>query len=154
MLDLEKDAAMHWLAERLPSELHAAELIRPVEDVPEVRPGFVALGTALHASRARDGAASAERVRTDPVRDELRGVLAQLGSARLLRILDWLTESADPVRRHVLDAVLEPDPSGAGQALQSLIRDYHRQALLGHIFAPERLDALLAACRATPKEVS
>lgn len=117
-----------------------------------MHPGLLALGGALDAARERDAAALPGRLRGDPLRDDLRGALAKLGPARMLRILDWLTESTTLDRRRVLDAILEADPSGAGQALRAAIHDDNRQALLARIFSQERLDTLLAACRATPKE--
>lgn len=148
MLDLGTTAVVHWLSERQPEgPAPGHDLVRPVEEAPEVQPSLLALGGALDAARARNDALLAKHLCGDPVRDDLRGVLAQLGAARMLRVLDWLTESAAPDRRRVLEAVLESDPSGAGQALRAAIQDLNRQALLARIFAQDRLDALLAACR-------
>ena len=155
MLDLDKDAVTRWLTERQPMGAPPArDPIRPIEDAPEVRPSLLVLGGTLGAARERDAAALSGQLCADPARDDLRGVLAQLGGARLLRILDWLTEDAVPESRRVLEALLAADPSGAGQALRTAIEDHNRQALLGRIFSQERLDALLAACRATPKETA
>ena len=155
MLDLDRDAVTRWLTEWQPKGARpGCDPIRPIEDAPEVHPSLVALGGALDAARERDAAALAGQLCGDPLRDDLRGVLAQLGVARLLRLLDWLTESAAPDRRRVLEALLAADPPGAGQALRTAIEDCNRQALLGRIFSQERLDALLAACRTSPKEIA
>ena len=153
MPDLEKHAVARWLTERQPEGLRfGCDLVRAIEDAPDVLPSLLALGGALDAARARDMAALSDCLCGDPLRDDLRGVLAQLGAARLLRLLDWLTEATVPDRRRVLDALLAPDQSGAGQALQAAITSCNRQALLARIFAQDRLDALLAACSTPPKE--
>ena len=155
MLDLDRDAVTRWLTERQPEgSSPGCELIRPIEAAPEVRPSLLTLGGALGAARERDATTLSAHLCGDPLRDDLRGALAQLGAARLLRLLDWLTEDAVPERRRVLEALLAADPSGAGQALRTAIEDYNRQALLARIFSQERLDALLAACRVTPKETA
>ena len=73
--------------------------------------------------------------------EDFRAVLAQLGAARLLRLLHWLAESDEPRRI----AVLISGDDATGAALRAAIAAVTRPALLRRIFAAERIAALDAA---------
>ncbi|MHB0729934.1 type IVB secretion system protein IcmW [Roseomonas mucosa] len=137
-----------WLQDREP--LIAARwkgAVRPVEEEPEVRASLAELGDTLDRSFNRNADGLSTVLREEPVQENLRRVLAQLGPARLLRLLHWLSFSGLPGGGQVLSSLLRDDPSGAGQAVRAFIEELHRQELLARIFSRGRLQALLAACQ-------
>ena len=119
-----------------------------------------AIQRAVRARRAavlddavvRDPARLSSALRGEPVRTELRTVLAQLDPARLLPILHRLATTSLPNQREVLEALLAADPSGSGQALGATLQALHRQELLARIFHPDRVQALRRACRPLARE--
>ncbi len=123
----------------------------PAEEPEETRLALVRLGACLDQARARDATALAAHLRDGSSRDRLTAILAQLGAARLLRLLDWLSEAEFPEPRVLLEAVLRDDPAGTGQAVRQAVSALHRRALLARIFAPERRQALQQACRIAEK---
>jgi hypothetical protein len=154
MPDLNTQAVMAWLDQKepgLPAVLRHA--IRAIERDDAVDAGLVRLGTSLDHSRERNPAGLSVRLLSDPVRDDLRSILVQLGGCRVLRTLDWLTEPEIPQRRALIAALLEPDGTGAGQTLQTIIQQLNRRILIGRIFSKERIEMLEAACRVIPAEV-
>jgi hypothetical protein len=80
-----------------------------------------------------------------PLRDDLRAVVAQLGAARLMRLLHWLAEIDLPDCHAAISALVGGD-DGNGAALRATIVAVTRRALLRRIFAPDRIAALHAAC--------
>lgn len=110
------------------------------------------LAAVLDDAGGRDPARLSSTLRGDPVRTELRIILAQLDPARLLPILHWLATASLPNQREVLEALLAADPSGSGQALGATLQALHRQALLARIFHPDRVQALRHACRPLAQE--
>ena len=155
MPDLNTQAVMAWLDQKEPGlSALLRNAIRPIERDDAVEAGLVRLGTSLDHGRERDPAGLSARLLSDPVRDDLRSILAQLGGCRGLRTLDWLTEPDIPQRRTLIAALLEPDGTGAGQTLQTTIQQLNRRVLIGRIFSKERIEMLEAACRAIPAEVA
>lgn len=110
------------------------------------------LAAVLDDAVVRDPTLLSSTLRSEPVRTELRTVLAQLDLARLLPILHRLATADLPNRREVLEALLAADPSGSGQALGATLQALHRQALLARIFHPDRVQALRRACRPLARE--
>ena len=110
------------------------------------------LAAVLDDAVVRDPARLSSTLRGEPVRTELRTVLAQLDPARLLPILHRLAMTSLPNQREVLEALLAADPSGSGQALGATLQALHRQALLTRIFHPDRVHALRRACRPLARE--
>lgn len=148
MPDLSRATVTSWLQDREP--LIAARwkgAVRPVEEEPEVRASLAELGDTLDRSFNRNADGLSTVLREEPVQENLRRVLAQLGPARLLRLLHWLSFSGLPGGGQVLSSLLRDDPSGAGQAVRAFIEELHRQELLARIFSRGRLQALLAACQ-------
>jgi hypothetical protein len=155
MPDLATQAVTAWLDQKepgLPAALRHA--IRPLERDDAVEAGLLRLGASLDHSRERNPAGLSARLNSDPVRDDLRSILAQFGRCRLLRSLDWLTEPDIPERRALIAALLEPDGTGAGQTIQAAIQQLNRRILIGRIFAKDRIEMLEAACRAIPAEAA
>ena len=71
--------------------------------------------------------------------------MAQLGAARLMRLLHWLAEIDLPGCNAVISALVGGDDA-TGHALRAAIAAVTRRALLRRIFAPDRIAALQAAC--------
>jgi hypothetical protein len=148
MPDLSKATVTSWLQDREPLVVTRWKgAVRPVEEEPEVRASLAELGDTLDRSFNRDADRLSTALREEPVQENLRRVLAQLGPARLLRLLHWLSFSGLPGGGQVLSSLLRDDPSGAGQAVRAFIEELHRQELLARIFSRGRLQALLAACQ-------
>ena len=68
--------------------------------------------------------------------------MAQLGAARLLRLLVWFDEA--PVGRfnHWPEVLLQDADTEAGACLRAMLTALHRRTLLDRVFAPERLRLL------------
>jgi hypothetical protein len=155
MPNLSKSTVTTWLKEQEPTIATLwAGAIRPVEDDPDVRAALTELGEALDASLNRDAIQLSGRLREAPVQDGLRRVLAQLGPARQLRILHWLSFAGLPQAGEVLGGLLQDDPSGAGQMVRASIQELNRQELLARIFSRGRLQVLLAACQVQQAEAA
>jgi hypothetical protein len=147
MLDLSSKGIEEWL--RFHTEMAPHELmgISRVELPGSIMPALVRFGETLDYALGRDAVGLSERLRGDPGRDLLRTILAQVGPAHCLRLLEWLSQPELGPQHLLFDALLAPDPRGAGEAIRALVRNLHRRALLKRLFAPARLAALLAACR-------
>jgi hypothetical protein len=155
MPDLSIQAVIAWLDQKEPGLSGVLRhAIRAMERNAAVEAGLVQLGTSLDHSRERNPAGLSARLLSDPVHDDLRSILAQLGGCRVLRTLDWLTEPDIPERRALIAVLLEPGGTGAGQTLQATIQQLNRRILIDRIFANERIEMLEAACRAIPAEVA
>jgi hypothetical protein len=152
MPDLSSNGVREWL--RFHSEMAPHDLmgISAVELPEAVMPALVRFGETLDYALGRDPAGLSERLRNDPGRDLLRTILTHVGPAHCLRLLDWLSQPELGPPQLLFDALLTPDPEGAGEAIRTLIRNLHRRALLRRLFAPARLAALLAASRQVASE--
>jgi hypothetical protein len=147
MLNLDRSSVTNWLISAHPVPPHAGPPpIRPVEDNPAVEKSLAQLGDALDAVVAANVEELAAALRTNPARAEMQAILAQLGAARLLRILHWLAEIDLPEARAALSALLEDGGDGAGAALRSAVEALIRSTRLAQIFDPERIAQLAAAC--------
>ena len=148
---LDTASVLDWLTACEPAAARAPITpIRPIEEIDESRDGLAALGEALDRFDGAERALSASLGSGEPGQD-LRAVLIQLGAARLLRLMRWLSGEAGPDGERVLTALLDggygdPDPIRA--ALQAL----HRQALLARIFDEARLRILLVAAKDAQQE--
>ncbi|WP_024882325.1 hypothetical protein [Methylosinus sp. LW3] len=118
------------------------EAARRAELDPSVESAVVALGVALDDAAAFDPPGLARCIRTDPARTLFQSVLAQLGSERLLRMLDWLTEPDKPNRQAILAALFAPEAGGASDAIRRATRFASRNALLRRITAHIRIRSL------------
>lgn len=154
MPDLQADHVTAWLEQAMPPPL-ATEWPPPVRAI-EAQDDFpvrlAAFGQRLDLlGPAGDPGLSVLLQDTD-AQDRLRSLLAQLGAARLLRILHWLQENesnagsppyAPLLAGHSPDAI----------ALRASLGALTRTLTLQRIFSRERLAALQAACADAAKEV-
>lgn len=146
MPDLSTHAVTAWLREHEPA-IADDYPIAPIEEATSVQPLLPQLGEALDHALKRDPVALSGNLSQDPMRDSMRAVLAQMGSARRLRVLAWLAEAGLPDTHAVLGTLLEMDASGSGRALRDSLRSHYRRALLARMFVPERIEQVMAACR-------
>ena len=146
MPELDRTPVMDWVAACQPGLLAwTHEPVRAIEDDEAVRLALVELGLSLDAPVFEGGGLQAAMSGTDAPRD-LRTVLAQLGPARLLRMVCWLAAVGSPERAAVLHLLLDgPHPDAT--ALRSALDVLNRRELLARIFSEERLQQLLAATK-------
>jgi hypothetical protein len=153
MPDLGTDPVTHWLAAKSPSLAAAGPgPFRPLEADPEITSLLAALGTALDKARDQDPDDLSNLIASDPGRDILRGITAQLGTPRMARLLAWLAEPDMPRREALLRALFAPDPTGSGQAIRAALRALNRPILFSRFFGEDRIDALISACHSLATE--
>jgi hypothetical protein len=146
MPNFEQHAVTEWLAALRPAA--AGEWpppIRAIETQADNAERLEALGSILGGLVPGKLRELSIALRAAPLRDDLRAVMAQLGAARLMRLLHWLTEVDLPDRPTVISMLIGGD-DGNGEALRASITGVIRRALLRRIFAPDRIAALHAAC--------
>ena len=119
--------------------------VRAVETQADNPERLQAFGFLLDQLAERDLRDFSAALREASLRDGLRAVMAQLGAARLMRLLHWLVEIDLPGCDAVISALVGGDDT-TGHALRAAIPAVTRRALLRRIFAPDRLAALHAAC--------
>ena len=150
MPNLQRQSSIAWLHAIEPEfSRRVGQPVRAIEDLAEVHPRLVDLGTSLDELTSAEPSEIETRLLADDTVRHLREVLAQLGPARLLRVLAWI-ETAPPRGEEILDALVQDDRTDAGHALRGILRELQRQALLARIFHPDRL-ALLQAVTTTQK---
>ena len=148
MPDLERVAVTTWLRELRPEAagVEWPPAIRPIEADGGVQTQLEGLGKALDLIEEADLQALARALQANPLRDDFTEVLAQLGAARMLRLMHWLAETGMPDVHTVIDALVQAN-STAASALRAAVDAVTRRALVRRMFAPERISALEAACR-------
>ena len=155
MPNLERHAVTDWLADwQAGSEPPGwPPPIRPIETMADIPARLVSLGNKLDEAAQSDLRSLSAALRSTPLREDLGAVLAQLGAARVLRLLHWLAEQDVPDCHAVIAGLLHDDGS-AGQALRAAVAAVTRRAVMRRIFAPERVAALEAACDAIRQEAA
>jgi len=146
MPDLEQQAVTRWFTGLVPLADAAAwpPPLRAIETTADNAERLRALGLVLDQLTSGDLAAV---LREATFQEDFRALLAQLGAARLMRLLHWLGEN-DPAEFVGIVPALVAGDDETGRALCAAIAAVTRRALLARIFAPERVAALEAACRA------
>ncbi|MDT8362874.1 hypothetical protein RQ765_21435 [Roseomonas mucosa] len=152
MPDLERHAVLDWLRLAEPATTALASgLVRPIEVTEAVEPLLVGLGQRLDSYPDPSSAAS---LLTVGDLAPLREVLAQLGIARLLRLLTWLDAAGTTPEGRLPDALLRDESTEAGLSLRAMLATLHRQALLDRLFARERLEHLATLLDDTRQEAA
>ena len=148
MPNLEQHPVTEWLTELRPAASRewppAVRAVETESDNPERLKAFGSLLDQLAKGDLQDLSAA---LREAPLRDDLRALMAQLGAARLMRLLHWLAEIDLPDCDAVISTLVGGDDPN-GHALRAAIAAVTRRALLRRIFAPDRAAALHAACEA------
>jgi hypothetical protein len=145
MPDLEQQAVTRWFTGLVPDADAAAwpPPLRAIETTDDNAGRLRALGLILDRLTSGDLAAV---LRETTFQEDFRAVLAQLGAARLMRLLHWLGENDAAAPEGMVPTLVAGDDE-IGRALRATIAAVTRRALLARIFAPERIAALEAACR-------
>jgi len=153
MPDLDTVAALDWLRALHPD--HAPPdwppPIRAIEEPADHARELVELGEDLDrlASRAEG---KLPTLLADPATmEELRTLLCQMGAARLLTLIHFLTENAEPGSTP-LPVILSRAKTAEALALRSALTALSRRFTLHRMFSPERLSALRAAISDANKE--
>ena len=148
MPDLSKATVLAWLDDQDSAMANlCGGAIRPIENDADVRSALSELGQTLDRSLNNDARRLSATLQKTLTQTGLRRVLAQLGPARLLRLLHWLSAAGLPEAEKVVGGLLQDEPSGIGQMLRSAIQEMHRRELLARLFSRRRLETLLAACQ-------
>jgi hypothetical protein len=148
---LETASVLDWLTACEPATARAPITpIRPIEEGDDSRDGLAALGAALDRFDGAQRTLSACLASGEPGQD-LRALLIQLGAARLLRLLRWLSTEAGPDGERVLMALLD-GTYGTADPIRATLQALHRQALLARIFDEARLRILLVAAKDAQQE--
>ena len=144
MPDLSPNAVADWLRERDP-DVTTRPLLGPIDADPAVLQTMLRLGELLEEALANDAERLSARLRHPATAVNLRSALAQSGMARRLRLLDWFGDAGLPERSAVLAAAMSAGPDG--DFIRAELQALQRRALLARIYAPERIQMLLAACQ-------
>ena len=153
MPDLEQSAVTAWLSALRPDPAAPAwpPAIRAIETQEDLPDRLTALGVAFDAAVQGGPQPVAAALRNAPLRDDMAAFLAQLGAARVLRLLHWLSETNLPDCHAVIAGLLQGD-GGPAVALRATVAAVTRPAILRRIFAPDRIAALERACSTTIQE--
>lgn len=150
MPDLQRASAIDWLYTVEPAfSRRLTAPVRPIEDVAAVHPLLVTLGTALDQQLGQWPEGLVPKLLEGS--SLLQDVLAQLGPARLLRLLAWFETAGLPRGEELIDALLRDERSEAGRHLRATLGELQRQSLLARIFHPDRL-ALLQSVVSSQKD--
>jgi hypothetical protein len=155
MPNLNTAAAQDWLRALQPGQVAPdwPPPIRPIEELPGHPAALAALGHDLDELTDRDAAALHHVLTEAETERELRDFLCQLGAARLLRLIHWLT-SYDRPGAVPIHAILVRGETPEALALRSAVKTLSRRLTLQRIFSADRLAALQAACSDTSKEAA
>lgn len=149
MPDLSAYGVKNWLIQQNPRAFcELAEAVRFAEQDPTLEAALVALGVALDDADRENPHGLTRRFKTDLERTRFQTVLAQLGQARLIRLLDWLSDPSQPQRHALLRGLFSPDAPDAAQAARSAIRHLRRQTLASRLLDLNRLSTI-ADCAAS-----
>src|SRR6516162_5207310 len=97
MPDLEQAAITEWLTALRPAAANEwPPAIRAIETEADNAKRLQALGSILDEIPQEELPDLSTALREGPLRDDLRAVMAQLGAARLMRLLHWLAEIDPP----------------------------------------------------------
>jgi hypothetical protein len=153
MPNLDTIAAQDWLRALQPGQALPdwPPPIRAIEEPSHHARALIDLGDELDQCRgAGDNAIRA--LLDDPAAlEDLRSCLCQLGAARLLTLMHFLSESQDPIATPpaiLLSNSHTPEAAALGSALRMLSRRF----TLHRMFSPERLSALRTAIADANKE--
>jgi hypothetical protein len=109
------------------------------------------LGAALDEATNHDPRYVSAVLLEDNGPERLRGIVAQLGMARLLRVLHWALETDLPNVHSLVPRLLAGEDLDA-RALRSALTALNRRITLERMFSPARIAALDAACAIAEKE--
>jgi hypothetical protein len=112
-------------------------VFRHAECAPSITPLLEDLGSALSELQAEGDAAMAYKLQDENAFRDLQVVVAQLGGARLLRILEGFASSFPEGKK--LIARLTRGPSTEAQTIQSALHSLTGRATISRMFNPDRV---------------
>lgn len=156
MLDFTEAAVVAWLRPIRSSTRQNSwpPAIRPIEREPGVEPLLHTLGTLLSEIADSDSSLLPEILMDDTIRDELQAVVAQLGAARLLRLIDCFAVTS-PGWPQVLAHLIQGS-SASAQAIRSSVRALTTRNTIIRMFSPDRVATVQSCAEAAtdPQENS
>ena len=153
MPNLDTIAAQDWLRALQPSQALPdwPPPIRAIEEPPPHARALFDLGDELDQCRG-PGDSGIRTLLDDPTAlEDLCACLCQLGAARLLTLMHFLSESQDPMATPPA-IILSNSHTPEAAALRSALRMLSRRFTLHRMFSPERLSALRTAIADANKE--
>ena len=142
MPNLEEGAASSWLAAGDPTKDTSSDpLVRLVERDPVVQSVLEALGTDLDDAQSRDPDGFFRTLRDDAWRLALHDLLAGLGRARVMVLLDWIARAGGASPIASLDGIVRPY-----ELLGLRLMRQDRRQLFDRLLSPGRLLTLLQVC--------
>jgi hypothetical protein len=111
------------------------------------------LGAALDEAADHDSGYVSAVLLEDNGPERLRDIVAQLGLARLLRVLHWALETDLPNVHHLVPRLLSGEDLDA-RALRSALTALNGRITLERMFSPARIAALDAACATAEKDAA
>ncbi len=156
MPDLTRAAVTAWLERQSPASIGmlGTNAVRPIEDDAVTRNALAGFGEALDHALDQDAGHLGQALQEPDAKDRFRTVLTQLGPARLLRVLHWLSFSNLPGSDAILTGLLQDDGGAPARSLRETLHELNRRELLDRIFGQPRLQTLLTACSTHQQELA
>ena len=152
MLDLQTEAVTGWLQATQPARRHA-DWPPPIRLIEQSEVGlFQQLGDVLEGCGEYNGAGLAAAAADPTIVSSLRAVLAQLGAARMLRIVAVLSDVLPAGTMARLQTDLCDPNTAEGRALGAALDAAAQTTLRGRLIARQRLEALASAVREQPAQ--
>jgi len=153
MPNLDTIAAQDWLRALQPGQdlPDWPPPIRAIEEPSQHARALIDLGDDLDQCRAAGDDAIRALLDDSAALEDLRACLCQLGAARLLTLMHFLSESQNPTATPPA-IVLSNSQTPEATALRSALRMLSRRFTLHRMFSPERLSALRTAIADANKE--
>ena len=153
MPNLDTTTAQDWLRALQPGQdlPDWPPPIRAIEEPSQHARALIDLGDDLDQSRAAGDDAIRALLDDPAALEDLRACLSQLGAARLLTLMHFLSERQDPIATPPA-IILSNSHTPEATALRSALRMLSRRFTLHRMFSPERLSALRTAIADANKE--
>jgi hypothetical protein len=147
MPNWEQESASCWLEDIRPMPAEWPPTIRPIETAGDVPRLLEQIGEVLDEICEADRESLAAALRSTSLQQQFRVVLAQLGAARVLRLIHWMAEQDLPDTHLIISGLTAGDTAEA-RALHATITIATSRISLRRAFAPERIAALHEAADA------
>jgi hypothetical protein len=156
MLDFTEAGVVAWFAPLRPPtrQNNWPPAIRAIERGPSVEPLLHELGALLSELGTQAPSILPEALLGDPIQHDLQTVVAQLGAARLLRLVDWFSAVLPGAPQ--LFAQLSQGRTANAQSINSSLRALTARDTLTRMFSPDRVAGLQSCAEAAtnPQENS
>jgi len=161
---LEQTNSRGFLMQDVTNEILAASLLeeepenpalsRPIERDATVAHQLQRLKAALEHGRESSAALQIDAMTRDPTRYQAVSIMAQLGPARLLEILELVEGSERHPHRKTLSALFPENADETTRTVRSTISELYRAVLTVRIFSGKRRELLLTIGLNQPEGVA